>query len=136
MIHQTVRIFQFVAILGCVSSCSYYILCLWSASSFLRGRKAGGGARSTEPLHAVSILKPLKGIDPEIYESFRSHCRQDYPDYEIIFGVNDPDDPAVASVKQLQEEFPDRSIQLVISPNILGPNVKVSNIEQMMSAAH
>ena len=52
-----------------------------------------------QSLPPVSILKPLKGIDPEIYESFRSHCLQDYPEYEIIFGVSDPDDPAVASVR-------------------------------------
>jgi ceramide glucosyltransferase len=84
----------------------------------------------------VSILKPLKGIDPEIYKSFRTHCRQDYSDYEIIFGVNDLADPAIASVKQLQQEFPDRAIHLVVSPNILGPNVKVSNLEQMMASAH
>jgi ceramide glucosyltransferase len=83
----------------------------------------------------VSILKPLKGIDPEIYESFRSHCCQDYSDYEIVFGVSDPDDPAVASVKQLQQEFPERAIHLVVSPTILGPNVKVSNLEQMMASA-
>jgi ceramide glucosyltransferase len=135
MIHFILRAFQFAAILGCVSSSIYYILCLWSAGSFLRGRKAGGGPRSTEALPAVSILKPLKGIDPEIHESFRSHCSQDYPDYEIIFGVSDPDDPAVASVQQLQREFPDRAIQLVVSLNKLGANVKVSNLEQMVARA-
>ncbi len=136
MIHHTVRIFQFVAILGCVSSSIYYLLCLWSAAAFLRKRKNSCGSGTRVRQLPVSILKPLKGIDPEIYESFRSHCRQDYSDYEIIFGVNDPADPAVASVKQLQKEFPDRAIQLVVSPNILGPNVKVSNLEQMMAAAH
>lgn len=80
----------------------------------------------------VSILKPLKGIDPEISESFRSHCLQDYPEYEIIFGVSDPNDPAVASVEQLQGEFPSRAIRLVVCPEILGANVKVSNLEQML----
>src|SRR5450755_2901754 len=135
MIHLTVRIFQFVAILGCVSSSIYYFLCLWSAAVFLRGRVDSREADTHARQLPVSILKPLKGIDPEIYESFRSHCRQDYPDYEIIFGVNDPGDPAVDSVKQLQQEFPDRAIQLVVSPNILGPNVKVSNLEQMLPAA-
>ena len=135
MIHYTVRIFQFATMLGCLSSSIYYLLCLWSAASFLRGRKAGGGAHPTPTLPAVSILKPLKGTDPDIYESFRSHCLQDYPEYEIIFGVSDPDDPAVASVKQLQQEFPDHAIRLVVSPNILGANVKVSNLEQMLTAA-
>ena len=65
-------------------------------------------------LPPVSILKPLKGTDPDIYESFRSHCLQDYPEYEIIFGVSDAGDPAVASVEQLQREFPDRTIRLVV----------------------
>jgi ceramide glucosyltransferase len=135
MIQHTFRIFQFVAILGCVSSSIYYLLCLWSAAVYLRGRVDSCGVDTHVRQLPVSILKPLKGIDPEIYESFRSHCRQDYPDYEIIFGVNDPHDPAVSSVKQLQKEFPDRAIQLVVSPNILGPNVKVSNLEQMIAAA-
>ena len=83
----------------------------------------------------ISILKPLKGTDPEIYESFRSHCLQDYPEYEIIFGVSDPNDSATESVKELQREFPDRRIQLVVSPKILGANVKVSNLAQMMAEA-
>ncbi|MGC1647371.1 MAG: bacteriohopanetetrol glucosamine biosynthesis glycosyltransferase HpnI [Candidatus Sulfotelmatobacter sp.] len=131
MIHLILRIFQVVAILGCLSSSAYYILCLWSARTFLREKKTDGGARP-QMLPPVSILKPLKGADPDIYESFRSHCLQDYPEYEIIFGVSDPDDPAVASVQQLQREFPERSIRLVVSPNKLGANVKVSNLEQTL----
>jgi ceramide glucosyltransferase len=86
-------------------------------------------------LPPVSILKPLKGTDPEIYESFRSHCLQDYPEYEIIFGVSDPNDPAAASVQELQREFPGYPIRLVVCPEKLGPNVKVSNLEQMLRAA-
>ena len=135
MIHLTLRIFQVVAILGCFSSSIYYLLCLWSARAFLRERKAVGRVRPTQAMPPVSILKPLKGTDPDIYESFRSHCLQDYPEYEIIFGVSDPDDPAVASVQQLQREFPERSIRLVVCRDRLGANVKVSNLEQMLSVA-
>src|SRR5438477_160704 len=137
MIHIIVRILEWIGVLGCVSSSIYYLICLGSAAAFLRALKAGEGARSTQPLFlpGVSILKPLKGTDPDIYESFRSHCLQDYPEYEIVFGVSDPDDPAVASVQRLQREFPDRTIRLVVSPNKLGPNVKVSNLEQMLQSA-
>ncbi|MFZ1140426.1 MAG: bacteriohopanetetrol glucosamine biosynthesis glycosyltransferase HpnI [Candidatus Sulfotelmatobacter sp.] len=135
MIHTTTRIFQFVGILGCVSSSIYYMICLRSAVAFMRQRQADMSVRPTQSWPPVSILKPLKGTDPDIYESFRSHCLQDYPEYEIIFGVSDPDDPAVASVQQLQREFPDHAIRLVVSPDKLGANVKVSNLEQMLHAA-
>jgi ceramide glucosyltransferase len=135
-------VLQIIAILGCVSSSVYYILCLVGVRAF-RSAQADGGpfnprsgqVRSTHTLPPVSILKPLKGTDPEMYESFRSHCLQDYPEYEIIFGVSDPADPAVANVEKLKKEFSDRSIQLVVCPKILGPNVKVSNLEQMVQAA-
>lgn len=134
MMHYTGRIIQFVAILGCISSSIYYLFCLWSAASFLRW-KADRSARPTQSLPAVSILKPLKGIDPDIYESFRSHCLQDYSEYEIIFGVSDAADPAVAAVQKLQQEFPSCAIRLVVCPNILGANVKVSNLAQMLAVA-
>ena len=135
MIHSIAGIFQIVALLGCISSSIYYLLCLWSAAGFLRARKAIRSSGWPQSLPPVTILKPLKGVDPEIYEGFRSHCQQDYPEYEIIFGVSDPTDPAGASVEQLQREFPERAIRLVVCSNILGANVKVSNLEQMVQLA-
>jgi|HubBroStandDraft_6_1064221.scaffolds.fasta_scaffold00473_6 ceramide glucosyltransferase len=135
MIYSILRTIQIVAVIGTVSSCIYYLLCLWSAAAFLRGREAGEGAGRTQAFPPISILKPLKGADPEMYESFRSHCLQDYPEYEIILGVSDPDDPAIESVKKLQQEFPDRRIQLLVCPKVLGANVKVSNLAQMLAEA-
>jgi len=135
MIHFVLRIVQIIAVVGVASSSIYYLVCLWSAWKFLRERKLGEGTRPTSDLQGISILKPLKGTDPEIYESFRSHCLQDYPEYEIIFGVSDSNDPAVESVKALQREFPGRRIQLAVSKEILGANVKVSNLAQMLTEA-
>lgn len=135
MMHSILVIVQIVAAVGTVSSCIYYFLCLLSAAKFLREREASGSARPTPVVPPVSILKPLKGIDPEIYESFRSHCLQDYPEHEIVFGVSDPGDPAIESVRQLQREFPAHRIRLVVSEKILGANVKVSNLAQMLAAA-
>jgi ceramide glucosyltransferase len=134
MMHFILTILQIVAVVGIVSSSLYYLLCLWSASAFLHEPYAVD-LPTAQPSPPISILKPLKGTDPEIYESFRSHCLQDYPEYEIIFGVSDPDDPASESVRALQREFPNRRIQLVVSPTILGANVKVSNLVQMMAEA-
>src|SRR3954468_7154387 len=128
MMHALIRAFLFLALAGCVSSAVYYFICLWTAAAFLQRRSSQTPAAQTHSFPAVSILKPLKGTDPEIYESFRSHCLQDYSEYEIIFGVSDPADPAIASVEQLQREFPDRNIQLLVFPKILGTNVKVSTL--------
>ena len=135
MIHSIARVLQFVAVAGCLCSSAYYLICLWSVRGFLRGRRANGNVQPAQGLPPVSILKPLKGTDPDIYESFRSHCLQDYPEYEIVFGVSEADDPAVASVQQLQRKFPERAIRLVVCSQKLGANVKVSNLEQMLAAA-
>jgi ceramide glucosyltransferase len=135
MIHLLAKILQVIAILGCISSSFYFLFCLWSAAAFLRERRAASVIPSLGAFPPVSILKPLKGTDPEMYESFRSHCLQDYSAYEIIFGVSDVDDPAVATVRQLQREFPDRAIHLIFCQDKLGPNVKVSNLEQMVQSA-
>jgi ceramide glucosyltransferase len=132
MIQTTIKIFEIVAIGGCLSGSLYYLVCLFSATSFLRRARADEGVHATPP---VSILKPLKGADPEMYESFRSHCLQDYPEYEIIFGVSDATDAAVDFVRKLQQEFPDRAIRLVVCLQTLGTNVKVSNLEQMVEVA-
>src|SRR5580658_8152823 len=106
------------------AGCGYYLLVLWSGRSFVRANR-----EPVPDFHPpVSILKPVKGLDPEMYESFASHCRQDYPgDYEIIFAAGSPDDPAIAAIERLQREFPERSIRLVLCPETLGTNGKVSS---------
>ena len=133
MIRYAVQVIQILAVLGTVSSMGYYALCLWSAWKFLRERKAAD--KSVRPTQAVSILKPLRGTDPEMYESFRSHCLQNYPEYEIIFGVSDPNDPAIQLVEQLKTEFPQCAIRLMVCPENLGANTKVSNLAQMARQA-
>ena len=85
---------------------------------------------------AVSILKPVKGVDPEMYEAFASHCRQDYPgEFEILFGAGSMEDPAVALIERLQREFPQQQIRLLICPEVLGANGKVSNLVHMVAEA-
>ena len=134
MIHRVISFITGIAVCGALGGLAYYGLCLWGAFAYLRQRRRALPA-SSGALPPVSILKPLKGVDPEIYESFRSHCLQDYPQYEIIFGVSEPDDPAVAVVQRIQQEFPERSIRLEVCPQKLGTNVKVSNLVQMLRAA-
>ncbi len=134
--HFILSTIQVLAAVGIVTSSIYYLLCLWSAADFVRERKSSEAVPSALTLPPISILKPLKGTDPKMYESFRSHCLQDYPEYEIIFGVSDANDPALESVKRVQREFPERRIRLVVASEILGANVKVSNLAQMLQEAH
>jgi len=133
MVLQFIKLLELLSACGAASAGVYYLLCLWSAALFLRERKAGD--KRVHPAQGVSILKPLKGIDPEMYESLRSHCLQNYPDYEIIFGVSDANDPAVAVVGQLKAEFPRQAIGLVVCGERLGANTKVSNLAQMVREA-
>ena len=133
MIHQTAKIIQILTAAGATASIAYYALCLWSVRKFLRERRAADKTvHPTQPNSLVSILKPLRGTDPEMYESFRSHCLQDYPEYEIIFGVSDTNDPAVQLVERLRAEFPQHAIRLMVCPEKLGNNIKVSNLAQMV----
>ncbi len=136
MVRDAVQVIQVLALLGTIASIGYYALCLWSAAGFLRGRKAADrSVRLAQVCPPVSILKPLKGTDPEMYESFRSHCLQDYPEFEIIFGVSDSNDPAIHLVEQLKTEFPRCAIRLIVCPERLGANIKVSNLAQMVREA-
>ncbi|MFZ1916404.1 MAG: bacteriohopanetetrol glucosamine biosynthesis glycosyltransferase HpnI [Terriglobales bacterium] len=117
--------------LGCLF---FYGLALLGITSFLSARRKQN-AYAAEVLPPVSILKPLKGIDPEIWESFCSHVEQQYPEFEIIFGVSDPADPACEIVRKLQTKYPTCPIKLVVCDRILGTNVKVSTLAQMVPEA-
>jgi ceramide glucosyltransferase len=117
------------------ASVLYCVLCIWAGARFASNRKHC--APHPKELPPVSILKPLKGTDPEMYASLRSHCVQDYPQYEIIFGVTNADDPAVPLVEKLIAEFPERGIRLAHCEKHLGANGKVSSLAQMAPlAAH
>ncbi len=92
-------------------------------------------AKASLPLPPVTILKPLCGAEPGLYEHLRSFCRQDYPEYQIVFGVCDLADPACAVVNRLMEEFPSLPIDVVVNPQQHGSNCKTSNLINMLARA-
>ncbi len=83
---------------------------------------------------SVSILKPLKGVDAEAYENFVSFCLQDYPDFELLFGVSNLQDPLIPVVTRLQQAFPDRSIRLFTVQTSM-PNRKVGVLHHLATCA-
>jgi ceramide glucosyltransferase len=137
MLPLTIRTaIEFVAAIGTVGSLFFYFLSALGLVSFLRYRR-NPVEQPTLPISSlppVSILKPLKGIDPEIWENFCSHCEQNYPEFQLIFGVTDPADPAVEIVRKLQAKYPNLAIELTVCDRVLGTNIKVSNLAQMLRA--
>ena len=126
------RIVEPIAVAGAVGALAYYALCLWGAVRFLNERDVVTAEAYTPP---VSILKPLKGADPDMFEAFRSHCQQDYPEYEIVFGVADLSDPAADAVRKLQQEFPQHILKLVQCSPDAGSNRKVATLREMLPHA-
>ena len=135
--HLTVRLLiEAIAVLGTLSSFGFYLLAAIGIASYLNFRRCNRGAKTpNDSLPPVSILKPLKGMDPQIWEAFCSHCELDYPEFQLVFGVSDPDDPAITLVRRLQEKYPNRQIDLLICQRDLGTNRKVSTLAQMLPAA-
>jgi ceramide glucosyltransferase len=111
-----------IAVVLVVCGIAYNLLAVVGALRF--GRRASTG--SFRP--PLSILKPVKGRDPEFYEAIRSHAAQDYPEFEMLFGVADADDPALSDIARLQAEFPARSIRVIRTVND-APNRKVGSLE-------
>ncbi len=108
---------------------SYQVLAILAVWLHLRKREPQDGF-----LPGVSILKPVHGLDPNFYEAIRSHAIQDYPEFEILFGVSDPDDPAIEQIWRLAREFPALTVRLVHSRR-RAPNGKAAVLEDLAAAA-
>jgi ceramide glucosyltransferase len=116
---------------------AYLLLALWSARDFGRSWRRLAKA-DTLQAHTpdVTILKPVKGVDPRMYAGFVSHCTQQYGgNFEILFGVNSLDDSAVCEIERLSAEFPLCAIRMVVCRDRLGTSGKVSNLIQMLREA-
>ncbi|MBP0594829.1 bacteriohopanetetrol glucosamine biosynthesis glycosyltransferase HpnI [Paraburkholderia sp. LEh10] len=83
----------------------------------------------------VSVLKPLCGAEPRLFENLATFCEQMHPCFELVCGVSRADDPAVAIVRRLQAAYPRCRISLVIDPRVHGTNLKVSNLINLAQSA-
>jgi ceramide glucosyltransferase len=88
--------------------------------------------RSPEPM---SVLKPLSGLDADLESNLRTFFEQDYPSFEILFAVREPEDPAVAVVEKLRQEYPNVPSRLLITGEPTYPNAKVFSLDRMLHAS-
>jgi ceramide glucosyltransferase len=112
----------------------YYAMAIYAGWRFFREKKRlPKFDYSFAP--AVSILKPVRGVDREAYENFASMCQIDYPNYEIVFAVAEPDDPVIELIRKLQQEYPDKSIRLIVGIEQLGISRKTNSLRRLAKEA-
>src|SRR5690348_4826538 len=119
-----------VLLLLLTGSLVYAVMTIAAAWLYLRQRP--GELR--EPV-AISVLRPLSGVDDGLEENLRSLFRQEYSEFELLFAVHREGDPAAAVVEKLRREFPAVSTQLLVSGNPPYPNAKVFSLDRMLRAA-
>lgn len=111
----------------------YYGIALYSSVRFFRSAGSRRAAREFVP--PVSNLKPIRGLDPDAYENLASFCRQDYPEYEILFCVGDDDDPVLPVIEKLKADFPERPIRVLFGSGRSATNDKVAKLARLVSEA-
>ena len=109
----------------------YYSIAIFSCWRFFRRPRR----RDTGFRPPVSILKPIRGLDPDAYENFASFCRQDYPEYELVFCVGDREDPNLPLIDRLRSEYPDRHIRVLFGSGRDATNDKVAKLARLVSEA-
>ena len=125
-------VFAFIGILslaGSVLGCLYLLAATLSVDHFF---SRDVPAAQKVP---VTILKPLCGDDHELYANLRTFCQQDYPTYQVVFGIQNSNDPALPIIKRIISEFPAIDIAVVLDSSRLSHNMKVANLQNMLSAA-
>ena len=120
-----VSIWRGTVLLLAIAPLAYYLVAIAAAIRFFRRERAKTLSGFYPP---VSILKPVRGVDFASYENYASFCRQDYPDYEILFCVNELNDPAVPVIQKLMADFPERRVRTLSGAPQTGTNHKVNNL--------
>jgi len=132
-VHGNLTVIEYIILGIAAIPFIYYLLALYSTAHFLADAK-GRGKDSGDFTPPLSCLKPIKGLDVEAYENYASFCRQDYPEYEILFCV-DPDDPALPVLEKLVRDFPERPIRLLFGSGRDAINDKVARLVRLTNEA-
>jgi ceramide glucosyltransferase len=125
-------VWRYAALLVAVAPLAYYVLASIAAWRFFSRERARTIPDFTPP---VSILKAVRGTDFATFENYASFCRQNYPEYEIIFALNDAEDSAAPIIGRLIEEFPEQNVRVLVGAEDLGANRKVNKLARMAHEA-
>lgn len=118
-------------LLGVAAAGIAYLAVLTAVLALRRPARASALAH----LPPITVLKPICGAEPHLYQNLRSYCVQDYPSYQVVFGARDTADPALVVARRLIEEMPERELSIVVDGRVIGRNYKVSNLANMFRAA-
>lgn len=123
-------VLEFIVLFAAAIPFVFYVLALYSSGRYfwLSRNQPSKNLDFTPP---ISNLKPVRGLDPDAYENFASFCRQDYPEYELIFCATDQTDACVPVIQRLMREFPERKIRLLYSAGHTAINDKVAKLRLM-----
>jgi len=113
---------------------AYYLIALYSAWRFF-GFSPKYEEQDSDFTPPVSVIKPIRGLDPDSYENFASLCRQDYPEYEILFCVGDREDPVLPVIETIQRDFPARRIRMLFGSGLNASNDKVAKLVRLVAEA-
>jgi ceramide glucosyltransferase len=125
-------VWRYAVLLVAVAPLAYYVLASIAAWRFFSRERALTIPDFTPP---VSILKAVRGTDFATFENYASFCRQNYPEYETIFALNDAEDSAAPIIRRLIEEFPEQKIRVLVGAKDLGANRKVNKLARMSQEA-
>ncbi len=133
MLPSLAKIATGVLLAASLAGIVYLVAAIGSVAAFLRRRSAPAPQGDSPP---VTVFKPVCGLEHGLYENLRSFCDQDYPAFQVIFGVRDAEDPAIPVVRQVIRDFPDLRPVLRIGGAADAANLKVSTLANMFPAAH
>lgn len=126
-------IWRWAILLLALAPLGYYVSAIIAASRFFRRERAKQLPEFTPP---VSLLKPVRGVDFGSYENFASFCVQNYPEYEVLFCVNEMSDTAVPVIQNVMKDFPERRIRIISNAPQIGSNRKINNLALLTREAN
>lgn len=118
---------QWIFLIPVIGGSVYVILCLL-AVQYLRIRRPYPTLYSFSRWPPVTILKPVCGLEKNQKANLRSACLQDYPEYQVVFSVQDRNDPSIPLLKEIQQEFGPERVSVAIENHQAGPNGKINNL--------